>query len=327
MVFLDIQIIIDTAAKLLQACCHDQPGVYSRTPGEAPDPAASAAAVNLLYILGAFPGHSGERDKWIHQLRSAQDPATGLVLLDNKPDPLVTASCASALECFDMRLAHSPHNLMAYADPVELPLLLEELPWQNDPAYAGQFAAAVYTLITLGDEASHHWEDAWFHWFNRAFDEHSGLVKDGCITPVILLEQNTLFPYLEGLFPILGTYAHARVPHPYPWRLIDTLLDMLETNWTLFSRDLKARELPLIYAFSRSMRITPHRHEECIQTLRRFSHRWLRHLKDEANAGHFKDLVNTTRILCAVAELQQTLPGCVRTRRPLRQILNRRPSL
>lgn len=327
MPFLDIQAVLDAALQLLNACRLDQPGSFSRTPGGESDPAASTAAVSLLYILGVLPGHSGERDKWINGLRSTQDKATGLVMCKGQPDPAATAACAAALECFDMRLSHTPHSLMPYADPVELPLLLDKLPWEEDPAAAGEFSAAVFTLMTLGDEASHHWEDAWFHWFNRAFDEHTGLVKKNNITPVVLLEQYTLFPYLQGLFPVLTVYNSARMPHPFPWRLIDTILEMLETNWSLFSRDLNARELPLIYALSRSMRITPHRHEECLQMLRRFSHRWLRYLKEQAQAGHLNDLVLTTRSLCAIAELQHILPGYVRTRRSLRQVLNRRPFL
>lgn len=327
MLFIDIQNLLDTATHLLSECRLDRPGAYSRIPGGDEDPSASAAAVNLLYILGSFPGLSGERDKWISKLRSPQDTTTGLIHQDTQPPPLATASCASALECFDMRLSHPPHSLMAYADPVELPLLLEHLPWEEDPAHAGDFAAAVYTLLTLGDEASQHWEDAWFHWFNRAVDEHTGLLKVGKTGPVILLEQYTLFPYLAGYFPILTTYNHARRPHPYPWRLIDTILDMLETNWILFSRDLSGRELPLIYALSRSMHMTPHRHEECLQNLRRFAHRWLRYLREQAQAGHITDLLIFTRQFCAIAELQHVLPGYIRTRRPLRQVLNRHPYL
>jgi hypothetical protein len=325
--FIDIQPILDTATQLLSACGLGDSGAYSRTPGGEKDLLATAAAVNLQYILGTFPGHSGPRETWINELRSPQDKTTGLLHINGQPDPVATASCAAALECFDMRLSHTPHSLMAYADPVELPLLLDKLPWEEDPAAAGTFSAAVYTLLTLGDEASHHWEDAWFHWFNRAFDEHTGLVKHGCISPVILLEQYTLFPHLQGLFPLLTAYNAARMPHPFPWRLIDTILDMLESNWSLFSRDLEARELPLIYSLSRSMRITPHRQEECQQTLRRFAHRWLRYLKEQAQAGHMNDLVITARDLCAIAELQQILPGYIRTRRSLRQVLNRRPFL
>lgn len=327
MAFLDIQLILDTAVQLLAACRLDTPSTFSRTPGGAPDPSATAAAVNILYILGTFPALSGERDKWIAALRNPQDKDTGLIHHHGQPDPLATAACAAALDCFDVRLSHTPHTLMPYADPVELPLLLDKLPWADDPRHAGEFSAAVFTTLTLTDEASHHWEDAWFHWFNRAFDEHTGLLREGAVTPAVLLEQYTLWPHLAGLYPVLTTYTHARLPHPYPWRLIDTLLDMLETNWTLFSRDLHPRELPLIFALSRSLRITPHRQEEALQTLRRFAHRWLRFLKEQAQAGHFHDLLHTARHLCAIAELQQILPGYLRTRRPLRQVLNRRPFL
>lgn len=327
MVFLDLQIILDSAAKLLLDCRLANPGVYARTPGGDEDPQAEASAVNLLYILGTFPGISGERDRWISEIRKHQNKSTGLVAEKGHPDPLVTASCSAALECFDMRLSHTPHSIMPYADPVELPLLLDKLPWDSEPSAAGNFSAAVFTLLTLQDETSQHWEDSWFHWTTRAFDEHTGLIRKDTITPKVILEQHTLFPYLEGLFPILSVYNFTRMPHPYPWRLIDTILEMLETNWSLFSRDLHARELPLIFTLSRSMRLSPHRHEECLQTLRRFSHRWLRFLKEQAQAGHFSDIVLTTRCLCALAELQQILPGHVRTRRPLRQVLNRRPFL
>lgn len=329
---LDAQPVLDAVLSLLSACRGNGPGAYSRVPADPgqggikpPDPLACAAAAHILYMLGVFPGRSSERDAWIDILRGFQDPETGLVKVDGIADLRATAACAAALECFDVPPSHAPRALMEHATPRDLPAFLNLLPWDEDAEEAGETAAAVFTVLVLTSTVGRDWENAWFRWFEAQNDAHTGLTGKGGISPVSLLGHWTLLPHVSGHARVLFSHVHARVPHPHPWRLTDTLLDMLEINQSIFSVVPDAREFSLVFSLCRSMRITAHRHEEALRALRRFTYRHLSFLETQAKSGKLLDLVVASRVVCLLAELQQTLPGAIHTRRPLRQILDRRP--
>jgi len=320
---IDIQPVLDAALGALEACA-GRNGACRRAPGaEGTDAEATAHAVLLRHMLDQLPCDPAERQACIHTLQALQKKKDGLVG-ESLP---ATAGVFSALRCLDARPQHIPSGLSSFADKDLLPDFLERQEWSAKPLKAGREAASLYSILVLSGEAEPAWEDAWFLWFSRCSDEHSGLFHRGTVTPVDLEGQWTLWPYLAGHAQILASHWYARRPHPHSWRLIDTLLDMLEINWTFFCRDVSGRELPLVLGMVRSMRLTPHRHEECAQALRRLAHRWIRYLREQAAAGALTDLCATARIVCALSELQAALPGLLRSRHPLRSLLNRVPQL
>lgn len=329
---LDVQPVLDAVLSLLSICRGPAPGLYRRTPPASGardeaggDPFAAAAAAHILYMLGVFPGRSSERDAWIETLRGFQDPETGLVKVAGIADLRATAACVTALDCFDIPLSHPPHTLMEHATPKDLPGFLNLLPWDEDSKEAGETAAALFAILVLTCTVGREWENAWFRWFEKENDPHTGLTRKGDISPVALMGHWTLLPHVTGHAHVLYSHVHARVPHPHPWRLTDTLLDMLETNQGIFSVEPDVRELPVVFALCRSMRVTAHRHEEGLCALRRFVFRYLVFLENQAKAGKLEDLVLASRVVCLLAELQQALPGTLHTRRPLRQLLDCRP--
>jgi hypothetical protein len=86
-------------------------------------------------------------------------------------------------------------------------------------------------------------------------------------------------------------------------------------------------EIDWLYCMNRSLRQTDHRFAEAraaIETLGRRLADFVLSL-DSATDDALNDLHMLFGTLCAFAELQQALPGLVRTERPLKLVLDRRP--
>jgi len=324
MSLIDIQPVLDSAAGVLDTCACGDRGAFRRAAGlEGPDPEATAHAVMLRHMLDLQPCDPAARQNTVQTLNGLLGGKDGLA----GESLSVTAGVFSALRCLDAEIPRAPGVLDSIRDKDLLPVYLERQDWSRKPVKAAREAASLYSTLVLSNAVGPEWEDTWFLWFSRYSDEHTGLFHRGPVTPVDLEGQWTLWPYLAGHAQILASHWYAHRAHPHSWRLIDTLLDMLEINWTLFCRDVSGRELPLMLGMVRSMRLSPHRHEECGQALRRLGHRWVRFLREQANSGALTDLCATTRIVCALSELQAALPGFLRSRHPLRSLLSRVPQI
>lgn len=286
--------------------------IRAQLPGSPPEslPPCEWAAALLAQKILREPALPAPRQRdWVQALQQA--------LREAPPHDLHQLACISAsLTAVGHPPAQVPVSFQNLREPGELQQFLDKLTWSKDPQTAGRIAASIYSLLLYTDQLPSAWEAAWFGWFQRRVDDHSGLYHHGPAKPVELFGQWTLWPYLAGHVPVLAVHEYAHQLHPYPWRLIDTLLDMMEINWHLFCRDLEGREVPVIYAFCRSMSVTPHRQEECRQSLRRFSHRWVRYLREQLPTATPPPSVHLN-ILCALAHLQRCLPGTFHSHRPL----------
>ncbi len=329
---LDIQPILDAALSAVDACRLDAPGRYRRyahappgTPRSELDVYGVADAANILYTLGVFPRHLAERAQWIHVLQQLQDPESGLYGDDTHHPIHTTAHCIAALELFDAQPLHAPHALMDHTVPDKMIQYLETLDWVSAPWQSSHQGAGLYAILSLTEHVGKQWQDGYFQWLDAETDESTGILRRNCVAPLEMDGQWTLFPHLASQFHYLFTYTHANRPHPYPWRMIDTAIDIMELNWELFAVHLGYMELDWIYCLHRCKRLTAHRHEEVDQVLRHFTGRFVQFLRTKANAGSFNDLHMVLGSICALAELQQALPGLLRSRRPLRQVLDRRP--
>ena len=82
-----------------------------------------------------------------------------------------------------------------------------------------------------------------------------------------------------------------------------------------------------MYCLTRSLRQSGHRFEACRAALGGFAEDYASFLLsldlDEHDGAN--DLHSLFGALCCLAELQQALPGTIRTERPLRLVLDRRP--
>ena len=120
------------------------------------------------------------------------------------------------------------------------------------------------------------------------------------------------------------------MPVRYPDKIIDTCLYMYRETGTpsgKFGRMIGFIEVDWIYSITRSMRQTPHRFEECKKTLLEFAESYIAFLNsiNHKTNDEFNDLHMLFGTACALAELQQALPGSFRTERPLKLVLDRRP--
>lgn len=324
-----IQSILDLAQTKLSACELEGPaGSYRIRPDReaVSEPEATAAAVNIKYMLSQPPQTSGELEEWVETLQGYQDKEDGLFDHGTKSIE-ISAACISSLSCFGQR---AKYPISAIDELTEVPKMVEylqQLCWCENPEKAARLSAAVFTLLTLNRKVSHAWRESFNHWVHTETDPHTGLLRQGCITPVEVDGQWTLLPYLCAIiYPIaLENFSHQ--PLCMPWRLIDTALEVMEFHRVLFFKRRGHRHLPWIFCLSRSMRQTAHRHEEVRQVLIRFIPDYLNYLENQMEEGHFQSLRQIQWDLSALAELQLALPGRLQSDYPLRQILDHHPFL
>ena len=133
---------------------------------------------------------------------------------------------------------------------------------------------------------------------------------------------------LAGTFHYLFNYEHTRRPHPHPAAFVDTCLAIFAAGneWPL-GRTVSFAEVDWVYCLARAMRQTEHRRGEAEKALRAFAADYIDFLTqldwDTDEGG--SDLHRLFGAACALAELQRAVPGLLRSPRPLRLVLDRRP--
>jgi hypothetical protein len=285
-----------------------------------------ADAANILYTVGGLPGASAEREAWVAALAGRQDPTTGL-FREVTHDPIhTTAHCVAALELFD---AHPRYPLTALAhlwrDEEALASFLDHLDWCWNPWGESHKGAGVYAALVLAGEVGLGWEDRYFAWLWNEADPETGFWRKGAVQaggPAIL------FHHLAGSFHYLFNHEYARRPLRYPAMMVDSCLRVAADNLFLpLGRAVGFAEVDWVYCLHRAVRQSGHRVEEGRAALRKFAARYVDYLAslDPLTHDGLNDLHQLFGAVCALAELQQALPGLLRTKRPLRLVLDRRP--
>jgi hypothetical protein len=326
---LDLRPIVDALRRVLDR--HRLgPGLYARftlpADGREPNPYGCADAANLSYTLGELPGAWDERRARVDALRRFQDPASGL-FHEPTHDPIhVTAHCLGALELFDARAIHPLVALAPLREPGAVAPFLESLDWRGEPWTASHRGAGLYAALWLSGAADAAWRSAYFGWLAEACDPATGLWRRGALPAGPDLAR-WCFPHLAGTFHYLFCFEHARLPHPHPAALVDTCLAAREAGAWPFARFVGFAELDWIYCLSRALRQSGHRFDQARTSLRALAAdtvAFLAGLDADTDPG-LDDLHAAFGAACALAELQQALPGELRSDRPLRLVLDRRP--
>jgi hypothetical protein len=193
-----------------------------------------------------------------------------------------------------------------------------------DPYGCADAANILYTLGCFPRDGGERL--AWVAALQGLQDPATGLLRRGRV-PDLGERGELAFPHLAGTFHYLFNVEHARRPWPHSARLIDTCLAIESRRLFPFCSFVGFAEIDWVYCLSRSSRHTPHRFDQGRAALRRLAHRYVAFLDGldlEGDDGP-NDLHALFGALCAVAELQQALPGLIRTERPLRLVLDRRP--
>ena len=321
--------ILDAAHSVLTACELEGPaGSYRRSPhreAEA-DPAACAAATRIHQTLGTLPGTEPERGEWIDTLKSFQDEETGL--FDHGPRSLIhSAMCTAALHALQAQPSFAPNQYLGMQEPEAMHTFLQERDWSKQPEQSAVETGSLYVLLHQAEGTDPEWGTRMTEWFTQEVDEHTGLIRKECIAPVELEGTWSLLPYLCAALQPIAICSHTRQPLFMPWRLVDTALEVMEFHQNLFFKRRGHRHFPWVYALSRGMRATTHRHEEARQALRHFVPQYLDYLKAQIAKGDYNRVLSVQWDLATLAELQAALPGVITGLPPLRQPLDEEPLL
>lgn len=290
-----------------------------------PNPYGCADAANILYTINELPGDAEERQCWINQLRRFQNEDDGLFHEETHHAFHCTAHCAAALELFDAMPGYPVKAMKPYLENDKLIAFMDNLEWEHNPWNASHQGAGLFAALHITQEATLEWEEFYFSWLKKETDEETGFLRKGTIANVACGTIQSLFPHLAGTFHYLFNYQAAKVAHPFPDKLIDSCLEIWHNkNFPILGQNVSFAEIDWVYCLTRSQRLTAHRFDDVKQALLDFADLYLpyvQNLKDHC----FGDLHTTFGMLCALAELQQAAPGLIKTPRPLRLVLDRRP--
>lgn len=289
------------------------------------DPYGCADAANILYTINHFPGDHAEREAWIKNLQSLQDSKTGIFSDNTHVKIHTTAHCIAALELFDALPRHSVNALSQYKTPEAMETFLDNLDWQQNPWGESHRGAGLYVSLVLTQNVSSKWEDRYFDWLYTNADPETGFLRKGCITQ--LCNEHGIFPHLAGSFHYLFNQEYARRPLPYPDAMVNSCLEIFNSNCYPLGDSIGYAEIDWVFCLTRSVRQSGHRHTEATRALTEFTAKYIPFILDLDPITHdeLNDLHSLFGTMCCLAELQTALPGQIKTKRPLRLVLDRRP--
>lgn len=320
----DLNPIIDNIRGVL-ATHKLRAGCYSRWLGEqVVNPYGCADAANILYSIGDFPRDKQERDAFVKTLQGMQGE-DGLYHEHTHIDVHTTAHCLAALELFDATALQPCTPLLQYKDYDKLTELLDE---SDRMKYGrGHLGAGIYAIMNLTGEADAGWNDRYFRWFWDHVDPQTGLWN---IHLCGQFHNDPTWHYMGDTFHYLFNHEHAHMPLRYPEKLIDTCISLWDTPGQFpenFGRRAHYLEIDWIYCMTRASRQTPYRFFEIRERLEQFVDVFYEYLTsiDWSTEETVNDIHLLFGAVCALAELQQTLPGKLISEKPLKLALDRRP--
>ena len=291
------------------------------------NPYGCADAANILYTIGRFPSDPASRAGWIDTLQSMQDPASGLFHEATHHAIHTTAHCVGALELFDARPRHTLQEFRALREIAALRAFLGDLAWRTDPWRASHRGAGLFAALAIVEAVGVAWQEAYFAWLWDWTDPETGLLGGRDLPPIEHSGVKTLVPHMAGTFHYLFNMEWARRPYRYPARLIDSCLALLDEGKFPLGHRISFAEIDWLYCVNRSLRQSGHRMIDCHRAMERLGRRLVEFTLalDPRTDDALNDLHLLFGTLCALAELQQARPGFVRTDRPLKLVLDRRP--
>ncbi len=322
---IDLRPFIDRVTAIVARHSLGASGEYRRRlqPDEGVNAYGSAGAANILYTVGRWPG-AAERAAWADRLCAMQDTRSGLFEDETHHPFHTTAHCIAALELFDTKPQHPLIAMHPLREQAALETFLDTLDWTWNPWGESHRGAGLYAALVLAGEVSVEWQDWYFDWLWEEADPDSGLWRRNCIR---VGGEPLLFHHLAGSFHYLFNHEHARRPLRYPVRLAMTCLQIASANAFPLGQSVGFAEIDWVYCLTRSVRRCGEHFAAAHEAVRRFARSYVAYLLGldaDSDAG-LNDLHALFGALCALAELQQALPGELRSDPPLRLVLDRRP--
>lgn len=301
-----------------------------------------ADAMNLLYTINDFYCDDETRKARIEALQSMQDPETGLFHEKTHHPYHTVAHCTAALQLFDVKPLYPVKEFHKFLESREelFRFLNEDTRWETNPWRDSHLGAGVYAALVNSDEITPEFSENYFEWFRENCDPETGFWKKGipCNAPmngnVMQIEGKAVFfQYMAAGFHYLFNHEYAKQPLPYPEKVIDSCIKLykdriLPPDFGMYAGFI---EVDWVYCMTRAMRQTTHRHDEAIECLEDFAVKYVENMtKDDYVAetrfnDNFQDLHCLFGMSCCLAELQQTFPGKLKSDKPLKLVLDRRP--
>ncbi|MEE1012946.1 MAG: hypothetical protein U0L92_01340 [Clostridia bacterium] len=287
-----------------------------------------ADAINIMYTLCDLPADFAVKEAYAQTLQNLQGEETGLFVEETHHPIHTTAHCTAALELLDRKPKLPLTDLQKYLKKENLYDLLENLDWESDPWAASHRGAGIFAALVLTGDADSQWQKWYFDWFWENQDETTGFWRKDHIVPTLHSDVVTTFPNLAGTFHYLFNHEYAKMPLRYPEALIDSCLEIFHNNiWPKLGKHIDFADIDWVYCLNRALRQCNHRFEESKQALKNFADFYIANLyaMDHKTHDGFNDLHMLFGMTCALAELQQALPGYIKSEKPLRLVLDRRP--
>lgn len=287
-------------------------------------PYGCANAVNILYTIGALPDSGNERQAMVRVLQAFQNAQTGLFVNPGNYETHTTAFLAGALDLLGAKPLYTAEAFRKYESKEALFRFMDGIDWAENPWLGSHLGAGIYASMLLTGTAGDEWEDLYFQWLEENADPRTGLWKKGS------LEGAPRFHYLAATFHYVFNFEHARRALPYPRQLLDTCIRAYREGACIdFAKELGWPDIDFAYLLARVQRRAGERWQEVQEILREIADGLIRQLEamDPETSDRLNDLNTLFAIVCALAVLQEALPGYIRTSRPLKLVLDVRPFL
>ena len=287
-------------------------------------PYGCANAVNILYSIGELPNSASEKEAFIQVLQGFQNPESGLFVSAGNFETHTTAFLAGALNLLDAKPLYQANDFKLYRKKEELFAFMDAIDWANNPWLGAHLGAGIYASMILTESASDEWEDYYFEWLEENNDSETGLWKKGA------LNGAPFFHYLASTFHYVFNYEYAKRALPNPQALLDTCIKAYEEGACIdFSKEVGWADIDFSYLLARVQRRAGTRFQETQAILRSIADGLINQLLDMdwQTSETLNDLNTLFAIICSLAVLQDALPGYIRTSKPLKLVLDKRPFL
>ncbi len=287
-------------------------------------PYGCANAVNILYTIGELPTDVEQRQAFVKVLQGFQNEDTGLFTNPGNFETHTTAFVSGALNLLDAQPLYRATGFDGYRTKEGLFAFMDEIDWAENPWLGAHLGAGIYASMLLTGTASDEWEDYYFEWLDQNADEATGLWKKGA------LKGAEAFHYLASTFHYVFNYEYAKRPLPYPKELLETCVNAYYNGDCMdFSKSVGWPDIDYTYLIARVQRRAGTKYEETQVILKEIADGLITQLlsMDVEKSETLNDLNTLFAIVCALAVLQDALPGYIRTSKPLKLVLDKRPFL
>ena len=328
----DLRPFISEIKKIVERHYLGEPGKYARwiTQDEKNSrdlgsiPYGCANAVNILYTINELPRDINEREQMVKVLQEFQNEDNGLFENPGNFATHTTAFVSGALNLLDAKPLYQAKEFEKYITKEALFAFMDSIDWAKAPWLGAHLGAGIYASMLLTETASDEWEDYYFEWLDKNADADTGLWKKGA------LEGAEAFHYLASTFHYVFNYEYAKRELPYPKALLDTCIKAYYDGACIdFSKAVGWPDIDFTYLLARVQRRAGTRYEETQKILKEIADGLINQLlqMNPEESETLNDLNTLFAIVCALAVLQDALPGYIRTSKPLKLVLDRRPFL